>query len=119
MKAPGSTRMRNTEDHLKTHSMQFVAFAGALALAVSAYAQELTLEEALRLGEGQSPRLLAQRHALTAAEEQTGRATELPDPKLRLGIENLPVTGDDHFRYDRDFMTTRALGVLQEFPNSS
>ena len=104
---------------MKTHSMQFVAFAGALALALSAHAQELTLEEALRLGEAQSPRLSAQRHALTAAEEQTRRATELPDPKLRLGIENLPVTGDDRFRYDRDFMTTRALGVMQEFPNSS
>ena len=93
--------------------------AGALALAGSAHAQVLGLEEALRIGEGQSPRLEAQRHALRAAEEQTGRAGELPDPKLRLGIENLPVSGPDAFRYDRDSMTMRAIGLMQEFPNSN
>src|SRR5688500_11281253 len=81
-------------------------------------AQPLSLDEALRLGEAQSPRLVAQRHALSAAEEQTGRAGELPDPKLRLGIENLPVSGPDAFRYDRDSMTMRAIGITQEFPNS-
>ena len=90
----------------------------ALALPVSAHAQVLTLDEALSLGEVQSPRLEAQRHALRAAEEQTGRAGELPDPKLRLGIENLPVSGPDAFRYDRDSMTMRAIGLVQEFPNS-
>ncbi|MGQ0652305.1 MAG: TolC family protein [Betaproteobacteria bacterium] len=89
------------------------------ALALPAYAQPLTLDAAVRAGEAQSPRLLAQRHALGAAEEQTGRASELPDPKLRFGIENLPVSGAERFRHDRDFMTARALGVMQEFPNSA
>lgn len=103
---------------MNRYSMQFSALAGALALALSAHAQVLTLDDALRLGEAQSPRLAAQRHALTAAEEQTIRAGELPDPKLRLGIENLPVSGADRFRYDRDFMTARAIGLMQEFPNS-
>lgn len=42
-----------------------------------------------------------------------------PDPKLRLGIENLPITGPDRFRYDRDFMTMRQIGWAQEFPNSA
>jgi outer membrane protein TolC len=91
--------------------------ACALALAVPAYAQVLTLDEALRLGEAQSPRLAAQRSAVSAATQQLGRAGELPDPKLRLGIENLPVTGEDRLRYDRDSMTMRAIGVMQEFPN--
>lgn len=89
------------------------------AVLSAAQAQDLTLEEALRLGERQSPRLSAQRHAVDAAEEQTGRAAELPDPRLRFGIENLPVSGADRFRYDRDFMTARAVGVMQEFPNAS
>ena len=88
----------------------------ALALAcVAARAQPLTLDEALRIGEAQSPRLAAQRHALSSATEQTARATELPDPKLRLGVENLPVTGADRFRYDRDFMTMRQIGFMQDF----
>jgi outer membrane protein, heavy metal efflux system len=90
----------------------------ALALALPARAQVLTLDEAMRLAEAQSPRLAAQRHALSAAEEQTIRAGELPDPRLRVGIENLPVTGADRFRYDRDSMTMRAIGLMQEFPSS-
>lgn len=101
----------------KAHT-HLLGFACAMALAALAHAQALTLEEALRLGEAQSPRLAAQRHALDAAQEQTGRAGELPDPKLRLGIENLPVTGADRFQYNTDSMTMRAIGVMQEFPSS-
>jgi outer membrane protein TolC len=95
-----------------------VVLACTMALASPARAQVLTLDDALRLAEAQSPRLAAQRHAVTAAQEQAGRAGELPDPKLRVGIENLPVSGEDRFRYDRDFMTMRAIGVMQEFPSS-
>jgi outer membrane protein TolC len=97
-------------------SCVFAAFA---ALAATAAAQPLSLEDALRAGVAQSPRLAAQRHMVSAAGEQVGRAAELPDPRLRLGIENLPVTGEDRFRYDRDFMTMRAIGVTQEFPNGA
>lgn len=84
-----------------------------------ALGQSLSLEEALRLGELQSPRLAAQRSAVSATSEQVGRAAALPDPRVRLGIENLPVSGEDRFRYDRDFMTMRAIGFVQEFPNSA
>jgi outer membrane protein TolC len=95
------------------------ALALALAQGLPARAQILTLDEALRLGETQSPRLAAQRSAVAATSEQVGRAGALPDPKLRVGIENVPVSGDDRFRYDRDSMTMRAIGVMQEFPNSA
>jgi outer membrane protein, heavy metal efflux system len=93
--------------------------ACAPALAMPAHGQPLALEEAIGLGEAQSPRLAAQRSAISATSEQIGRAGALPDPKLKLGIENLPVTGPDRFRYDRDFMTARAIGYVQEFPNSA
>lgn len=85
----------------------------------TACAQPLSLDEALRAGEAQSPRLAAQRHMVDSAGQQVGRAAELPDPKLRLGIENLPLTGPDKYRYDRDFMTARAIGWTQEFPNAA
>ncbi|MEX2198053.1 MAG: TolC family protein [Burkholderiales bacterium] len=87
-------------------------------LSAPALSEPLSLEEALRLGATQSPRLSAQRFAASAAAEQVGRAAELPDPKLRLGLENLPVTGEDRLRYDRDFMTMRSVGLMQEFPNA-
>jgi outer membrane protein TolC len=87
------------------------------ACAGAALAQPLTLEDALRAADVHSPRLAAQRHALSAAESQTARAAELPDPKLKLGIENLPVTGPDRFRYGADSMTSGVVGLSQEFTN--
>lgn len=87
----------------------------AVLVAGTAGAQTLSLEDALRAADAHSPRLAAQRHALAAADHQIGRADELPDPKLRLGIENLPVSGPDRYRYDRDFMTARTIGLAQEF----
>jgi outer membrane protein TolC len=90
-----------------------------IALAAGAAAQTLDFSDALRAAEAQSPRLAAQRHALAAAGGQVARAAELPDPRIRLGIENLPVTGADQFRYDRDFMTMRSVGWMQEFPNEA
>lgn len=92
----------------------------ALALAAAPLgAQPLSLDDALRAGEAQAPRLAAQRSAVDAAGQQVGRASELPDPRLRFGVENLPVTTGDRFRYDRDFMTMRAIGLMQEFPNEA
>lgn len=98
---------------MKYWTLVALIYCGALA------AQPLSLTDALRSGDAQSPRLAAQRQALVAASEQGRRASELPDPRLRFGIENLPVSGDDRFRYGRDSMTMGVIGVMQEFPNSA
>ena len=90
-----------------------------LLYCVAAGAQTLSLEEALRAGDAHSPRLAAQRFAVSSASEQVGRSRELPDPRLKFGIENLPVSGEDRFRYGKDFMTSGAIGLMQEFPNSA
>lgn len=97
-----------------------LCLSAALACAAWPVAgQGLSLEEAFRLGESYSARLAAQRSAVVATGAQVGRAAELPDPRVQFGIENLPVTGTDRFRYDRDFMTSRAIGFSQEFPNAA
>jgi len=78
----------------------------------------LTFTEALRLATQNSPLLAAQRSAITAAEEMTVSARELPDPKLKLGVESLPIDGPDRYSLTRDFMTMRKIGVMQEFVRS-
>ncbi len=75
----------------------------------------LTLTEALKLATQSSSLLAAQRSAITAAEEMLVSARELPDPKLRLGIDNLPADGPMRYSLTRDFMTMRKIGVMQEF----
>ena len=92
---------------------------GAQTLTSQSGAQTLSFVDALRAAEAQAPRLAAQRHAIAAAASQVGRAGELPDPRLRLGLENLPVSGPVSYRYDADFMTMRTIGIVQEFPNQA
>jgi outer membrane protein TolC len=101
-------------ERVRSPSLAVLALVAPLACA-----QPLTLEEALRSAEAQSPRLAAQRSTLDSAGHQAARAAELPDPRLRLGIDNLPITGEDRFRYDRDFMTMRSIGWMQDFPNGA
>jgi len=78
-------------------------------------AAPLSLAEALAIADRNSSLLAAQRSAITAAEENTASARELPDPKLKFGIENLPADGPDRYSLTRDFMTMRKIGVAQEF----
>src|SRR5213594_671877 len=94
-----------------------IGLALSAPLAYAASTEPLPLAEALKIGEKISPRLAAQGAALAAATELVPRASELPDPKLRIGVDNLPVNGADRFRYDADFMTMRKIGVMQDFPN--
>ncbi len=94
-----------------------IGLALAVPLAGAAGTEPLPLAEALKIGERISPRLAAQDAALAAATELVPRASELPDPKLRIGVDNLPVNGADRFRYDADFMTMRKIGLMQDFPN--
>jgi outer membrane protein TolC len=41
----------------------------------------------------------------------------LPDPELVLGVENVPVSGIDRYRLDRDEMTMQRIGIMQEMPS--
>jgi cobalt-zinc-cadmium efflux system outer membrane protein len=74
----------------------------------------LTLAEAVTLVSEDQPQLAAlasqERAALAAARAEK----ELPDPKLAFGVENLPVTGDDAFRFGREDMTMVTVGVMQD-----
>lgn len=75
----------------------------------------LTLPEALSVAATRSRALTAQDFAVLVAKEMAAAAGPLPDPTLKLGINNLPVNGDDQFSLTRDFMTMRSVGVMQEF----
>lgn len=76
----------------------------------------LGLDEAIRLAERDAPALQARHFAVEAAERQVGPAGELPDPELIVGIDNLPINGEDAGSLTADFMTMRRIGVMQEFP---
>ena len=94
-----------------------------LALAAPGWALEyqavpLSLAEAQRRAVDRSRQLSAQDSAVTASREMAVASGQLPDPVLRLGVDNLPVDGPDRFSVARDFMTMRRIGVMQEFTRS-
>ena len=57
--------------------------------------------------------------AARGAREMAVSASQLPDPVLRAGIDNLPINGPDAWSLDRDFMTMRRIGVMQEYVSSA
>jgi outer membrane protein, heavy metal efflux system len=77
----------------------------------------LSYDDATRLARDQAPALVAQHSALAGAQASQPSAAALPDPRLIVGVDNLPVTGADRFSLTRDFMTMQRLGLMQEVPN--
>ena len=74
----------------------------------------LTLDNAQQLAVSHSRQLVAQDMAVNASREMAVVAGQLPDPVLKAGIDNLPVSGSDRGSLTSDFMTMRRIGVMQE-----
>jgi len=84
--------------------------------AAPAAGEPLSFAEAVRLAVARAPQIAAQQAMAEAAREMAGPAGELPDPKLKLGVENVPTSGSDAWSLTRDFMTMSKIGLMQEFP---
>ena len=97
-----------------------VALAGSLMLVANVYAAEapLTLAEAQRRAVERSRQLTAQDFSVAASRDMAVAAGQLPDPVLKVGIDNLPATGHDRGSLNSDFMTMRRVGVMQEITRS-
>ena len=81
-------------------------------------AAPLTLEEAAQLALANQPLLASQQASITAAEKNAVAAEQLPDPKLKVGLSELPITGSEAFSVRRDNFTQYKVGVTQEFPRA-
>ncbi|TWI49267.1 outer membrane protein TolC [Pseudomonas duriflava] len=86
-------------------------------LAVPVFSSALTLDEAIRLAERDAPSMAARQAGIEAARSAAIPAGELPDPKLALGLQNVPIQGEDRFSLNRDSMTMQMVGVTQDVPN--
>ncbi|QDQ25488.1 TolC family protein [Chitinimonas arctica] len=87
-------------------------------LSLATQAAPLSFQAALDAAERNAPQLAAQRAGIDAARAAAISAGALPDPKLSIGIDNLPVSGTDRWRLKRDFMTMQKIGLMQEVPNA-
>lgn len=78
----------------------------------------LTLEAALDAAQARSATLQAQDAATRAAREMAVSAGRLPDPVLRLSVDNLPIEGPMRYSLTDDFMTMRSVSLMQTFTGS-
>lgn len=110
-----SAHKRNTVLRL-SQRIALTLVAGALALASPVFATEpsLTLADAQRLAVERSRQLASSDFAVSASRDMAVAAGQLPDPVLKLGVDNLPANGPDRFSVTSDFMTMRRVGVMQE-----
>ncbi|MBI5751586.1 MAG: TolC family protein [Hydrogenophilales bacterium] len=78
----------------------------------------LTLDQTMRLAVERQPMLRSLGHAASAAREAAVAEAQLPDPRLRFGVQNLPINGANAYRFDREDMTMTTLGVMQDVVRS-
>ena len=93
-----------------------VFLVAAAMLGANVYAAEasLTLADAQRRALERSRQLNANDFAAAAARDLAVVAGRLPDPMLKIGIDNVPVDGADRFNLTNDFMTMQRIGLAQE-----
>lgn len=72
------------------------------ALSFPGLASALTLEQALSVAEQDAPSLHAQAANLVAARSAAIPAGELPDPKLKLGLQSVPIEGDARWQLEQE-----------------
>ncbi|WP_454711840.1 TolC family protein [Cupriavidus nantongensis] len=95
----------------------------ALALALPAVihpawaqpAPALSLQEALALASSRSADAETSRSAVQSAIEMAVAGKQLPDPVLKVGVNNVPANGPDRYSLGTDSMTMRSISLMQEF----
>lgn len=94
----------------------------AAALGLPAWAtgpdEPLTLAQAQALAVARSQQLAASNAAANASRQMAVAAGQLPDPVLKFGVDNLPLSGPERLSLSRDFMTMRRIGLMQELPST-
>lgn len=101
---------------MKQHTLSL--WLGGVMLSVmcsAAQAESLTLAQTLSAAQRYSAELSARHNEVQALDAMVDSARQLPDPKLKFGLENLPVQGNNDRRFTREGMTMQRIGVMQQY----
>ncbi|MBK4733024.1 TolC family protein [Noviherbaspirillum pedocola] len=107
----------NSRKHYRFHLSALVALAIVPVFSL-AESSGLTLDQAVQLGVQHSASSQAAAASVQASREMAVKADQLPAPMLKLGVDNLPVTGEEKYSLTRDFMTARRVGIEQQWVSS-
>jgi outer membrane protein TolC len=105
---------RGSSPRLRARTLAWLAGAALFSsAAVMAAEPGLGLLEAGRLALERQPQLTAQAAMVSSLQENAVAARQLPDPKLILGVEGVPI---DSFSLTRQEMTQTVIGFSQMIP---
>jgi len=85
----------------------------------AAMAAPMTFDAALKMALQNAPSVQAKAADVSAARSSASAAGRLPDPKVRVGVENFPVSGPPAGSFTADSMTMATVGVMQDMPNAA
>lgn len=98
-------------------ALLLAGLASGPVLASDVAAPALGYAEALEIARRNAPTLRAQQATLAGSSAALPAASTLPDPRLSVGLENLPVAGIDRWSTTRDTGTMQRFALMQEVPN--
>lgn len=115
IQTPLNCRLPNCQLRYRHPCRIGVLFALALTSSfVCAQSGGLTLNQALQLSLQHSSSTKAASASVLASRESAAKSGQLPDPMLKVGIDNLPVSGPDRYSTG-DSMTMRRVGIEQQW----
>lgn len=82
-------------------------------------AAALSVQEAVALASSRSSDAETSRSAVQSAIEMAVAGRQLPDPVLKVGVNNVPTNGPDRFSLGTESMTMRSISLMQEFTRSA
>ena len=95
----------------KTHRIACVSVLSLLSLVVSA--EELSLQQAVEKAVSQDDWLISSQQKENAIRALSQGMTALPDPKINVGLLNMPT---DSFDFNQEAMTQFNVSISQMFP---
>ncbi|PXW49226.1 outer membrane protein TolC [Erwinia sp. AG740] len=105
--------------HIRTLRASRAWLAMLLWLPAASFAAALDLDGALQAAEQYSADLSANQHQMNALQNMADSATQLPDPQLKYGIENVPLGGNNTRRLTREGMTMQRIGIMQTYVSAT
>ncbi len=108
---------RQHQDHRTTNRQVVLLLLFLLMLTASFSALSkpiLTLEQAEKIALVDEPGIISQQWQMESLSAQSVADGQLMDPKLQVGLNNLPT---DTFDFDQENMTQLKIGIIQQFPS--
>ena len=110
--------IRHTQVQLKLASLAYLLATACLfsysdKASAADNGKNWSFTESIKIAQKNDPWLTGNKHQQQAVEAMSLAVSSLPDPKISIGLANLPTDG---FDFSQEGMTQLKVGITQMFP---